>query len=272
MHRPAFSPGARSPMRCRSVPGGYRATARWDFASGSRQASWLGAHVQIVEADGTRRLKPNGAPEVRTILFAGGERHDVRRLGRDRPQRHRHRQLFGRQSVHPGKIRSVARRSRGAARTRAALPALHQHGVRTGLRRGLARRRARHAGCRHRTGARQGFGRPQGDAREQRGSGCDRPHRRQPARGACLSLCDGRRGVARSDAHAASSPKTTARRFAWPRPGPSIRRPRWSMPPITWRAPRPCSAPTSSSAASATCTPSRSRSRPATPITKTSAR
>jgi alkylation response protein AidB-like acyl-CoA dehydrogenase len=51
------------------VPGGYRATARWDFASGSRQASWLGAHVQIVEADGTRRRKPNGAPEIRTILF-----------------------------------------------------------------------------------------------------------------------------------------------------------------------------------------------------------
>jgi alkylation response protein AidB-like acyl-CoA dehydrogenase len=51
------------------VPGGYRITARWDFASGSRQASWLGAHVQVVEADGTRRLKPNGAPEIRTILF-----------------------------------------------------------------------------------------------------------------------------------------------------------------------------------------------------------
>src|SRR6202790_1906682 len=53
----------------RAVPGGYRATGRWDFASGSRQASWLGAHVQVVEADGTRRRKPNGAPEVRTILF-----------------------------------------------------------------------------------------------------------------------------------------------------------------------------------------------------------
>jgi indole-3-acetate monooxygenase len=52
-----------------AVPGGYRATARWDFASGSRQATWLGAHVQVVEADGTRRCKPNGAPEVRTILF-----------------------------------------------------------------------------------------------------------------------------------------------------------------------------------------------------------
>ena len=51
------------------VPGGYRATARWDFASGSRQASWLGAHVQVTEPDGTRRRKPNGAPEIRTILF-----------------------------------------------------------------------------------------------------------------------------------------------------------------------------------------------------------
>jgi alkylation response protein AidB-like acyl-CoA dehydrogenase len=62
-----------------AVPGGYRATARWDFASGSRQASWLGAHVQIVEADGTRRRKPNGAPEVRTILFpvTSATMHDV---------------------------------------------------------------------------------------------------------------------------------------------------------------------------------------------------
>ena len=52
-----------------AVPGGYRASARWDFASGSRQASWLGAHVRIIEADGTQRLKPDGTPEVRTILF-----------------------------------------------------------------------------------------------------------------------------------------------------------------------------------------------------------
>ena len=61
------------------VPGGYRATGRWNFASGSRQASWLGAHVQIVEADGTRRRKPDGAPEVRTILFplASATMYDV---------------------------------------------------------------------------------------------------------------------------------------------------------------------------------------------------
>ncbi|KWV58794.1 acyl-CoA dehydrogenase [Bradyrhizobium macuxiense] len=53
----------------RAEPGGYRASARWDFASGSRQASWLGAHVRVVEADGSQRKKPDGSPEIRTILF-----------------------------------------------------------------------------------------------------------------------------------------------------------------------------------------------------------
>src|SRR4051794_32146069 len=51
------------------VPGGYKASARWDFASGSRQASWLGAHVKVIEADGTLRIKADGSPEIRTILF-----------------------------------------------------------------------------------------------------------------------------------------------------------------------------------------------------------
>lgn len=53
----------------RAEPGGYRASARWDFASGSRQASWLGAHVRVVEAEGSLRKKPDGSPEIRTILF-----------------------------------------------------------------------------------------------------------------------------------------------------------------------------------------------------------
>jgi alkylation response protein AidB-like acyl-CoA dehydrogenase len=52
-----------------AVPGGYKASARWDFASGSRQASWLGAHVRVVQADGTPRRKADGSPEIRTILF-----------------------------------------------------------------------------------------------------------------------------------------------------------------------------------------------------------
>ena len=51
------------------VPGGYQASARWDFASGSRQASWLGAHVRVVEADGSPRRKADGSPEIRTVLF-----------------------------------------------------------------------------------------------------------------------------------------------------------------------------------------------------------
>lgn len=63
----------------RAVEGGYRVTARWDFASGSRQASWLGAHVRIVNADGTPRKTADGAPEMRTILFplASAVMHDV---------------------------------------------------------------------------------------------------------------------------------------------------------------------------------------------------
>src|SRR6187200_1504794 len=62
-----------------AVPGGYKASARWDFASGSRQASWLGAHVRIVGADGTPRKNADGSAEVRTILFpvASAVLHDV---------------------------------------------------------------------------------------------------------------------------------------------------------------------------------------------------
>ena len=79
-----------------AVPGGYRASARWDFASGSRQASWLGAHVRVVEADGTTAAQAGRRAGDTHHPVSGGQRHDVRRLGRDRPQRHRHRLLFGR--------------------------------------------------------------------------------------------------------------------------------------------------------------------------------
>ena len=63
----------------RAVEGGYRVTARWDFASGSRQASWLGAHVRIIGTDGTPRKNADGSPELRTILFplASAVLHDV---------------------------------------------------------------------------------------------------------------------------------------------------------------------------------------------------
>jgi alkylation response protein AidB-like acyl-CoA dehydrogenase len=62
-----------------AVEGGYRVTARWDFASGSRQASWLGAHVRIIGTDGSPRKNADGSPEMRTILFplASATLHDV---------------------------------------------------------------------------------------------------------------------------------------------------------------------------------------------------
>jgi alkylation response protein AidB-like acyl-CoA dehydrogenase len=49
--------------------GGYRVTGTWSFASGSRRATWLGAHCPIVERDGTRRVRPGGAADIRTMLF-----------------------------------------------------------------------------------------------------------------------------------------------------------------------------------------------------------
>ncbi|HZU91905.1 MAG TPA: acyl-CoA dehydrogenase family protein, partial [Stellaceae bacterium] len=62
----AWGPG---PGEARVAPGGYRVTATWSFASGSHNASWLGAHVPIVEADGKPRLNPDGSPVIRTVLF-----------------------------------------------------------------------------------------------------------------------------------------------------------------------------------------------------------
>ncbi|MDB5373246.1 MAG: Acyl-CoA dehydrogenase [Belnapia sp.] len=52
-----------------AVPGGYRVSGAWDFASGSRHATSLGAHVPVVLADGTPRPGPNGKPEFVTVLF-----------------------------------------------------------------------------------------------------------------------------------------------------------------------------------------------------------
>ncbi|HJU14906.1 MAG TPA: acyl-CoA dehydrogenase family protein [Stellaceae bacterium] len=51
------------------VEGGIRVTGRWGFATGSRHATWLGAHVPLYEPDGAPRMNPNGRPAVRTVLF-----------------------------------------------------------------------------------------------------------------------------------------------------------------------------------------------------------
>jgi alkylation response protein AidB-like acyl-CoA dehydrogenase len=61
--------GPPGPAEARTVPGGYRLTGTWSFASGSHHASWLGAHVAILSEDGTPRLRPDGGPVIRTLLF-----------------------------------------------------------------------------------------------------------------------------------------------------------------------------------------------------------
>jgi alkylation response protein AidB-like acyl-CoA dehydrogenase len=62
----AWGPG---PGKARVVDGGYRVTATFSFASGSHNATWLGCHVPVVEADGTPRLNCDGSPVIRTMLF-----------------------------------------------------------------------------------------------------------------------------------------------------------------------------------------------------------
>ena len=42
------------------VPGGYRVTGHWDFASGSRGATWIGGHSRVIEPDGTLRRWDDG--------------------------------------------------------------------------------------------------------------------------------------------------------------------------------------------------------------------
>ena len=61
--------GPPGPAEARAVPGGYRLTGTWSFASGSHHATWLGAHVAILAPDGTPQVRPDGGPIVRTLLF-----------------------------------------------------------------------------------------------------------------------------------------------------------------------------------------------------------
>jgi indole-3-acetate monooxygenase len=61
--------GPPGPAEARAVPGGYRLTGTWSFASGSHHATWLGAHVAILDPNGAPQLRPDGGPVVRTLLF-----------------------------------------------------------------------------------------------------------------------------------------------------------------------------------------------------------
>src|SRR5215510_6854667 len=59
----------------RAVPvdGGYRVSGTFTFASGCRQATWLGGQCAIHDADGTPRRRPDGSGEARWMLFPAAQ-------------------------------------------------------------------------------------------------------------------------------------------------------------------------------------------------------
>jgi alkylation response protein AidB-like acyl-CoA dehydrogenase len=65
--------GPPNGSRATAVAGGYRVSGIWDFASGCRHASWMGAHCPVVEADGSLRRDAGGRPLIRTLLFPARE-------------------------------------------------------------------------------------------------------------------------------------------------------------------------------------------------------
>jgi alkylation response protein AidB-like acyl-CoA dehydrogenase len=52
-----------------AVDGGYRVTGKWTFASGCANATLLGGHSYVFNADGTPRKSPDGRHLDRTALF-----------------------------------------------------------------------------------------------------------------------------------------------------------------------------------------------------------
>ena len=61
--------GPPGPAEAHAVPGGHRLTGTWSFASGSHHATWLGAHVAILDPNGVLQLRPDGGRAMRTLLF-----------------------------------------------------------------------------------------------------------------------------------------------------------------------------------------------------------
>ncbi len=59
------APGAKAV----AVEGGYIVSGNWRFASGSRNAQWIGAHCTVYEVDGTQRPVPAGKVAQITAIF-----------------------------------------------------------------------------------------------------------------------------------------------------------------------------------------------------------
>jgi indole-3-acetate monooxygenase len=58
-----------------AVPGGYRVSGKWRFASGSANATWMGGHSTVFDPSGEPRRDPHGNPINRTMLFRKEQAH-----------------------------------------------------------------------------------------------------------------------------------------------------------------------------------------------------
>ena len=58
-----------APCHARPAEGGWRVTGTWGFGSGSRHASWVGAHCNVCDAQGVPLKKSDGSPIERTALM-----------------------------------------------------------------------------------------------------------------------------------------------------------------------------------------------------------
>jgi alkylation response protein AidB-like acyl-CoA dehydrogenase len=61
--------GAGIQGRAVATDGGYRVSGTWRFASGSKHATWLGAHSLVFDADGSPRLGSDGKQSNLTCLL-----------------------------------------------------------------------------------------------------------------------------------------------------------------------------------------------------------
>ena len=61
--------GPPGPAKALTVPGGFKVSGSWSFASGSHHASWLGAHVSVFTENGAPLMREDGSAIMRTLLF-----------------------------------------------------------------------------------------------------------------------------------------------------------------------------------------------------------
>lgn len=66
----SWGPPVSAPGKAIAVPGGYRLTGNWSFASGSPHCSWLGStHCQVYDEGGKPRLDPKTQQPLRRVMM-----------------------------------------------------------------------------------------------------------------------------------------------------------------------------------------------------------